>query len=140
MRTAAAGVHVSYGIKLGGEAMADLHGRANWKFYVPAKMDPPLIAYASCNGFSSAKLARDTDEPYALWKRMAVQHATKPFALLLMGGDQVYADVLLKRMGIHVLLLRNLRYFLLMNTALFQGFFKFLKGIRSNVWEPTKRH
>ena len=50
------------------------------------------------------------------------------------------ADVLLKRMGIHVLLLRNLRYFFLMNTALFQGFFKFLKGIRSNVWEPTKRH
>ena len=50
------------------------------------------------------------------------------------------ADVALKRMGVHVFLLRNLRYFLLMNIALFQGFFKFLKGIRSNVWEPTKRH
>lgn len=92
LRTPATGMHVSYGIQLGGAALSDQHGRASWMFYVPGKNEQPLIAYASCNGFSSAKLARDTDEPYTLWKKMAAQHAAKPFALLLMGGDQVYAD------------------------------------------------
>ncbi len=49
-------------------------------------------------------------------------------------------DAILKKLGINLLLLRNIRYFILMNIALMQGFFKFLKGIRSNVWEPTKRN
>jgi cellulose synthase/poly-beta-1,6-N-acetylglucosamine synthase-like glycosyltransferase len=48
-------------------------------------------------------------------------------------------DVLFRRLGIHFLPLRGARYFLLMNVALLTGFFKFLKGIRSNVWQPTKR-
>jgi cellulose synthase/poly-beta-1,6-N-acetylglucosamine synthase-like glycosyltransferase len=50
------------------------------------------------------------------------------------------ADVLLKKSGRNLLFFRNVRYFILMNLALLQGFFRFLKGIRSNVWEPTKRH
>jgi hypothetical protein len=32
-----------------------------------------------------------------------------------------------------------LRYFMLMNVALLAGFFKFLNGIKSNVWQPTQR-
>lgn len=90
----AKGRYVDYSIKAAGAALADIHGRANWKFYLPGKTESPLIAYASCNGFSSAKLARDTDNPYALWQQMAAQHAARPFALLLMGGDQLYADEL----------------------------------------------
>lgn len=31
-------------------------------------------------------------------------------------------------------------HFLYMNLALLQGFFKYLKGINSNVWQPTKRN
>lgn len=50
------------------------------------------------------------------------------------------ADLLLKRFGANCMILRNVRYFMLMNLALLQGFFRFVKGIRSNVWEPTKRH
>ncbi len=50
------------------------------------------------------------------------------------------ADFLLLRLGINLLPVRAVRYFLLMNIALFQGFFRFLNGIRSNVWEPTKRN
>ncbi|MEL6141359.1 MAG: glycosyltransferase [Bacteroidota bacterium] len=36
--------------------------------------------------------------------------------------------------------LRALRYFIAMNIALLLGFFRYLKGIRSNVWQPSKRH
>lgn len=48
-------------------------------------------------------------------------------------------DRLLAHFGFHVRLFRSLRYFLLMNMALMEGFFKFIKGIKNNVWEPTKR-
>ncbi len=48
-------------------------------------------------------------------------------------------DRVLARFGFHMRLLRSLRYFLLMNMALMEGFFKYLKGIKNNVWEPTKR-
>lgn len=88
----AAGTHVDYAIEVDGVALADQHGRTGWRLFVPGSGEQPLIAYASCNGFSSTKLARDTDEPYLLWQKMAAQHAATPFALLLMGGDQVYAD------------------------------------------------
>ncbi|MDB6110615.1 MAG: metallophosphatase, partial [Pedosphaera sp.] len=86
------GLQVAYVVQVNGTALQDLHGRVGWSFYVPGSAEQPLIAYASCNGFSSAKLARDTDKPYRLWERMKDLHQTRPFSLLLMGGDQVYAD------------------------------------------------
>ena len=92
MAVPAKGQAVEYQIKLKAERLRDRHERDGWQFYVPGKTEQPKIAYGSCNGFSSAKLARDTNEPYALWQKMATQHATAPFSLLLMGGDQVYAD------------------------------------------------
>lgn len=49
-------------------------------------------------------------------------------------------DQLLRRFGVDWLPLRGARYFLSMNLALLYGFFKFLKGVRSNVWQPTKRN
>ncbi len=48
-------------------------------------------------------------------------------------------DKLLGVLGVHVLYLRSIRYFVLMNIALLKGFINFLKGIKNNVWEPTKR-
>lgn len=48
-------------------------------------------------------------------------------------------DVLLSFFGLNVFIFRSVRYFFLMNLALLQGFFKYLKGIENNVWEPTKR-
>ncbi len=62
--------------------------------------------------------------------------------LILTGGAilVIALDLLLRWLGLHFLPLRSLRYFLAMNLALLQGFVKFLKGIRSNVWEPTKRN
>lgn len=49
-------------------------------------------------------------------------------------------DMLLKSGEIHIRLLRFITHFYSMNLALFIGFFKYLKGINSNVWQPTKRN
>jgi hypothetical protein len=35
--------------------------------------------------------------------------------------------------------IRFLRYFLMMNLALFKGMIRFLRGGQNSVWEPTKR-
>lgn len=50
------------------------------------------IAYASCNGEEVSDLDRGRDERNVMWARLARQHETTPFVLLLHGGDQVYAD------------------------------------------------
>ena len=49
-------------------------------------------------------------------------------------------DVILKGLGIHIKYLRLITHFYAMNLALLLGFFKFLKPIKSGVWERTKRH
>ncbi len=48
-------------------------------------------------------------------------------------------DGLLAPRGIHLKPLRFARYFYLMNLALMLGAFRFLAGVRSSVWEPTRR-
>lgn len=45
----------------------------------------------------------------------------------------------LARRGVHLKGLRFLRYFYLMNVALLVGFFRFLGGPSTSVWEPTRR-
>lgn len=63
------------------------------------------------------------------------------FAVLTVGIILVpILDQLLRKAGLHWLPLRGARYFLAMNLALLTGFFKFIKGVRSNVWQPTKRN
>ncbi|RLT93800.1 alkaline phosphatase D family protein [Ketobacter sp.] len=83
---------VHYRVHLDGEPAANGHEQSEWHFYVPAADEAPRFAYASCNGFSSADLVNKTEHPYALWQRMRESHEKEPFALLLMGGDQLYAD------------------------------------------------
>ncbi len=71
---------------------------------VPARGRLPRIAFFTCNGFSSAGLARRTPHRHALWSRMAECHSLGldspapddpcAFHLLLGGGDQLYADSL----------------------------------------------
>ncbi|SIS94298.1 alkaline phosphatase D family protein [Paracoccus saliphilus] len=50
------------------------------------------IAFVSCNGEEEGDLERDGTERNAMWARLAAQHETAPFALILQGGDQIYAD------------------------------------------------
>ncbi|MGE5385106.1 MAG: alkaline phosphatase D family protein [Betaproteobacteria bacterium] len=85
-----------FGIALGATAQTVGYrlGAEEWQFAVPAAGDIPNMAYASCNGFSSLKLMNDTKAPYALWRDLGQKHAERPYHLLLMGGDQLYADSL----------------------------------------------
>lgn len=83
-----------------------------YTFYVPALEGDIAFAFASCNGFSEPGLMKDVSDHNALWQHMWTIHdhteaVAQPymqgeeipgdghkrrFHLLLMGGDQVYAD------------------------------------------------
>ncbi len=49
-------------------------------------------------------------------------------------------DILLKKSNIHLVPLRFFTHLFFMNIALFVGFIRYLKGINSGVWTPTKRY
>lgn len=49
-------------------------------------------------------------------------------------------DFALMKRNMHTGILRFINHFVLMNTALLVGFFKYSKGVKSNVWQPTKRN
>lgn len=50
------------------------------------------LAYVSCNGREDGDLDQDMAHRNAMWARLADRHDAVPFALLLQGGDQIYAD------------------------------------------------
>jgi hypothetical protein len=54
--------------------------------------DNTRIAYVSCNGEEIGDLLREGSERNAMWGRLRDDHQARAFALLLHGGDQVYAD------------------------------------------------
>ena len=49
-------------------------------------------------------------------------------------------DQLLKRLNIHTFGLRLIAYFMSMNIALLVGLVKYLRGVRTSAWSPTKRN
>lgn len=50
-----------------------------------------------------------------------------------------FIDYLLRKIQLHIIILRFITHFMNMNLALFVGFLNYLKGVNTNVWEPTKR-
>jgi cellulose synthase/poly-beta-1,6-N-acetylglucosamine synthase-like glycosyltransferase len=56
---------------------------------------------------------------------------------LLVGCPLV--NYLLNQLNLNLKPLQGVSYLIIMNLALLIGFVKYLKGIQSNVWEPTKR-
>ena len=50
------------------------------------------LAFVSCNGEENGDLDRDEAERNVMWARLRALHSAAPFALLLHGGDQIYAD------------------------------------------------
>ena len=66
----------------------------SWSFEVPAQGAAPHMAYTSCNGFGQMSQMKEVEDPYACWRDLARCHEDAPFHLLLMGGDQLYADSL----------------------------------------------
>ncbi|MDB3905050.1 glycosyltransferase [Crocinitomicaceae bacterium] len=51
----------------------------------------------------------------------------------------VWFDLLLLNIGIHIKPIRYLTHFASMNAALFIGFFKYLKGSKTSIWNRTER-
>jgi len=49
-------------------------------------------------------------------------------------------DYLLKKLNLHIKIFRFITHFLGMNLALIIGMLRYLKGVKTNVWQPTKRH
>jgi hypothetical protein len=84
--------HIAYKVLLDDKEAQAKSGAQAFNFYAPAPQEQPKIAYASCNGFSDFKLMTSTDQPYRLWQSLKFEHEQAPFSLLLLGGDQVYAD------------------------------------------------
>jgi len=50
-----------------------------------------------------------------------------------------FIDHLLRKIGLHIVILRFITHFYTMNLALFAGFLKFIKGSETDIWQPTKR-
>jgi hypothetical protein len=67
-------------------------GSDRWHAHVPARGAHPRMAFASCNGFSDPKKAPDFEDQNERWKHMRTVHDVVPIDLLLLGGDQIYAD------------------------------------------------
>jgi cellulose synthase/poly-beta-1,6-N-acetylglucosamine synthase-like glycosyltransferase len=68
-----------------------------------------------------------------------------PFYLLVLALMVLFLvspliDYLLKTIGVNIGLLRLVAYFNLMNWALLYGFYKYLAGVQTSAWSPTKRN
>ncbi len=49
-------------------------------------------------------------------------------------------DLFLKKLNFHIFILRFITHFCAMNMAMLVGFVRKNKGVKTNVWEPTKRN
>jgi hypothetical protein len=75
------------------EANYEVCGQS-YSMHIPGSNASPRLFYVSCNGFSDNKIIKRVRDKNALWKQMATRHQKSPHHLLLMGGDQVYADAM----------------------------------------------
>jgi cellulose synthase/poly-beta-1,6-N-acetylglucosamine synthase-like glycosyltransferase len=68
-------------------------------------------------------------------------HSAYRIALVTQGILMIipFIDYLLRKLKIHIVFLRFITHFYSMNLALLAGFFKFIKGSETNVWQPTQR-
>ena len=88
-----------------------------------------LVPFLAMGTLSASLLLGRTSLPYFL--AFLLQ-----FLLLL----SPVIDHILRKIRIQSLPLRFISHFVLMNMAMLAGFFRFAGGIKSNVWQPTKRY
>ncbi|KAK2596907.1 hypothetical protein N8I77_012792 [Diaporthe amygdali] len=65
-------------------------------FWVPAKNQSMNIMFHSCNGFSVSVNPDELSGPDPLWRDVLNNHQSRPFHVMLGGGDQLYCDVVMK--------------------------------------------
>ena len=76
----------------GGRAAYEISG-ARHEVVLARSGDALRVAYTSCNGGEDeAEAARSPGGRNAMWTQLARRHEARPLHLLLMGGDQIYAD------------------------------------------------
>lgn len=61
-------------------------------FWVPAKGETMNIMFHSCNGFSLNVNPNQFSGPDPLWRDVLNAHQTRPFHVMIGGGDQIYND------------------------------------------------
>ncbi|HET9843829.1 MAG TPA: alkaline phosphatase D family protein, partial [Gammaproteobacteria bacterium] len=63
-----------------------------YAFTVPGTATSLHFGFASCNGFSDLSLMKDIKNRSIMWERLQETHENKKYHILILGGDQVYAD------------------------------------------------
>lgn len=66
-------------------------------FWVPARGQAMNIMFYSCNGFTMDVHPNDFSGPDPLWRDVLNTHQTRPFHVMLGGGDQLYNDHMMER-------------------------------------------
>ncbi|QIW96379.1 hypothetical protein AMS68_001897 [Peltaster fructicola] len=65
-------------------------------FWVPARGESMNVMFHSCNGFSLAVDAAEFCGPDPLWRDVLNRHQSKPFHVMIGGGDQIYNDAAMR--------------------------------------------
>ncbi|KAI0882155.1 uncharacterized protein GGS22DRAFT_191326 [Annulohypoxylon maeteangense] len=71
------------------------HGPATG-FWVPARDQSMNIMFHSCNGFSLSVNPDDFSGPDPMWRDVLNNHQTRPFHVMIGGGDQLYNDAIMR--------------------------------------------
>lgn len=66
-------------------------------FWVPAKGETMNIMFHSCNGFSLSVDSKEFCGPDPMWRDVLNSHQSRPFHVMLGGGDQIYNDAAMKQ-------------------------------------------
>jgi cellulose synthase/poly-beta-1,6-N-acetylglucosamine synthase-like glycosyltransferase len=105
---------------------------------------PPFSPVAFC--FVSHKVLRWLGPFFILgaFVSNAILASHSTFYLALFGSQLCVTilpllDFIARKIGIHIVLLRFATHFYTMNLSLLIGFIKLIKGVKTNVWKPTKR-
>ncbi|KAI9375979.1 hypothetical protein BJX61DRAFT_24501 [Aspergillus egyptiacus] len=61
-------------------------------FWIPARGQPMNIMFHSCNGFSLGVDSNKFSGPDPLWRDVLNEHQTRPFHVMVGGGDQIFND------------------------------------------------
>jgi hypothetical protein len=66
-------------------------------FWVPARGESMNVMFHSCNGFSQSVNPDNFSGPDPMWRDVLNTHQTRPFHVMIGGGDQIYNDVVAKQ-------------------------------------------
>ena len=74
-------------------------GGGTYSYVIPAIDEKLRIAYGSCFGFHGAETMKNKDKE-AMWKILEKENEKENYHLMIMGGDQIYADALWEKVEV----------------------------------------